>query len=324
VNRKRRGIALTLVNALAFFACLYTQNTSRANTQKTVLAFYYVWYDQTTWSKTPDVPAIKYTSTDKNAIARHVEWAQGAGINGFVVSWYGNDTKQQTQPNFLALLDIAAARGFKAAIHFETRSPFMQTRAKIVEGLRYAVNTLANHPGYLRHNGKPVIFFWQNDRFSPSEWSLIRKQIDPNRNTLWIAEGVTTTWLSEFDGLHMYNVAWSRDFYKSAMKFATPTKQLGKIWIATAMPGWDDRKVKGRAGTYVKNRRDGQMFRESFIGAAASQPDLLVITSFNEWMEGSHIEPSVSFGDIYLNLTRELIAQYRAGALPVPTATPAK
>jgi hypothetical protein len=41
-------------------------------------------------------------------------------------------------------------------------------------------------------------------------------------------------------------------------------------------------------------------------------------------MEGSHIEPSVSFGDFYLNLTRELIAQYRAGALPVPTATPVK
>ena len=35
------------------------------------------------------------------------------------------------------------------------------------------------------------------------------------------------------------------------------------------------------------------------------QPFLLV-TSFNEWHEGTEVEPSTEFGDAYLRLTREL------------------
>jgi hypothetical protein len=33
-------------------------------------------------------------------------------------------------------------------------------------------------------------------------------------------------------------------------------------------------------------------------------PDLVVITSFNEFHENTHIEPSVEFGDTFLRSTR--------------------
>jgi hypothetical protein len=197
----------------------------------------------------------------------------------------------------------------------------MTTRAKLLEGLRYAVTTLAAHPAYFRFNGEPVIFFWRNDFIAPGEWPAIRAKTDPNRSTLWIAEGVSTGWLNEFDGLHLYNVAWSRDFFQAQNKFAVPTRKAGRLWVGTAMPGWNDTKVKGRAGTYAKDRGAGQFYRDSFMGAAATFPDILIITSFNEWMEGSHIEPSTSFGNFYLDLTRELIARYRSNTL-LPTATP--
>jgi Glycosyl hydrolase family 99 len=326
---QRRTITLLSLLALCLSSIALPAQPATAQPYRPVYAFYYIWYDLTTWQIAPDVPVTPYMSTDPEASARHIGQAQSVGIDAFIASWYGPEGGQynQTQANFLMLLDQAAQRNFKAAIDFETASPFMKTRAKVIEGLKYAVNTLAQHPGYLRHNGKPILFFWRNDRFSPSDWVAIRNQVDPNRTTIWMAEGVTAAWLGPFDGLHLYNVAWSRDFGQTAARFSKATRDRQKIWAATVKPGWNDTKVKGRPGTYIKDRENGAFYRRSFVGAAASNPDMLLITSFNEWMEGTHIEPSTTFGDAYLNLSRDLIAQYRAGTLlptptPLPTAVP--
>ena len=44
----------------------------------------------------------------------------------------------------------------------------------------------------------------------------------------------------------------------------------------------------------------------------ASNPDWLLITSFNEWVEGTYIEPGILYGDHYLQMTRELIAAFKS------------
>jgi hypothetical protein len=312
---KRIGLVILL---LALQNSLMSAARTTAQSNRLVLAFYYTWYSSDLWSsgKTSDIAAQAYNSTDPAAITRHVDQARGAGIDGFVASWYGPDggANNQTQSNFLQLLDIAAARGFSAAVDFETHSPFFNDAGAVVNALRYAINTLGAHPAYMRYGGKPVIFFWANNRFTPDEWANIRAQADPNRSAIWIAEGVTTQWLSVFDGLHLYNVAWSTDFAATAARFGKASRDLGKLWVGTAMPGWDDTRVPGRTGAYAKDRAGGQFYRNSFNGAASSNPDMLIITSFNEWMEGSQIEPSTSYGNLYLDLTRELSAAYKQSA----------
>lgn len=52
------------------------------------LAFYYRWFDETSWSfeKLSDLPAQPYASRDRSAMGRHIEQAQRAGIDAFVVS----------------------------------------------------------------------------------------------------------------------------------------------------------------------------------------------------------------------------------------------
>jgi hypothetical protein len=48
----------------------------------------------------------------------------------------------------------------------------------------------------------------------------------------------------------------------------------------------------------------------------------------NEWLEGTQVETSAGYGDVYLNLTTELVAVYRQGApaalgqAPTAPATP--
>ena len=99
--------------------CFLPSATARAARPPLVLAFYYDWYDANTWKpdKVPDMPATPYNSNDPGAIARQIQQARGAGIDAFVVSWWG--AGNPTDSNFKIMLDQARAANFQVAVDFD-------------------------------------------------------------------------------------------------------------------------------------------------------------------------------------------------------------
>lgn len=295
-----------------------------------VVAFYYAWYGLDQWKpgKVPDIPAVPYASKDRNTIGRHVEQAQRAGIDAFAVAWYGpRGPNNQTEANFRAMLDVAGQRGFQATVDFETRSPFFHNQADVVTALRHLIDNHAAHPAFLRYRGKPLIFFWAVGEVftgqgqSPIDaWAHIRQQVDPGHNTVWIADGADIQFLRVFDGHHLYNITWKPpvNVNTTLSKWADNVRSYNashaanKLWVATVMPGYNDLCIEGRPGRFSHGRRNGAYYRETWQAAINSAPDLVVITSFNEWLEGTQIEPSVTYGDLYLQLTSELSAAFKS------------
>ncbi len=299
------------------------------NFPRPVLAFYYPWYSTSTWCTCTmsDQPTIKYNSSDEATIERQVGAAAHAGITGFISSWWGQG--DQTDKNlakvlaYSAVLEKTTKLQFASTIYFESDAPGLQGQSTIVRQLRYVVSTYASSRYFFHWQGKPVLFFWDplgNGR-TLSEWASIRQQVDPHNAMIWSAEGVNLNLLSVFDGIHLFSAAYwgiqHNDIAAVDQGFRTEINAYNsahhtqKIWAAGVLPGYNDTKVPGRKGTYIVPRNNGATYGMSWNGATASAPDWITITSYNEWFEGSMLEPSVSYGNLYLNLTNQYAWKWR-------------
>jgi hypothetical protein len=83
--------------------------------------------------------------------------------------------------------------------------------------------------------------------------------------------------------------------------------------VASVGPGFDEREIPGR-GNAVRDREDGQWYRDNFNKAIASGKRLLVIETWNEIHEASGISETVEYGRTYLDLTRQLVQQFKQDA----------
>ncbi len=309
----RIALIVTLVSLLGI--TLRTEDVLAQSGPAPVLTYYYSWWAPPTVGpgKSPDWPVVPYDSWDPAVIRTHVAQAASAGIDGLVVAWYGpQELNNQTETNFRMILDQAQVNGIKALLSVDLGSAaWFKSTQEIIDGLTYALNVHAQHPAYFRYNGKPVLFFWFQGRYSLSDWAAIRQQVDPNHDSIWIAEGAALDAMPTFDGLHMYTISWADNVGGTLAQWGNSTRAKGGIWVATAMPGWDNTYTQ-QSEKYVRDRENGGFYRDTFAGAVASSPNMIVITSWNEWWEGTQIEPSNNYGDFYLNLTRQLISEYKS------------
>lgn len=287
-----------------------------AEREHPILAIYYPWYDP--WSfgaRTAFQPALEgYQSDDPAVIERHVAQARSAGIDGFVVAWDGAGGR--TDRNFRKLLDLGARHDLRATIYFETHNFTPGGPASVAEQLRAFYAASLDHPNLVRYQGRPAIFFWATRLLPLASWASIRAQVDPEHRAVWIAEGDLFGQLADdtFDGIHPYSIAWSAAPARTLAAYAARVRAYpGKLWVPTAMPGYDDTRLP-RPDAFARDRAGGAYLAESFRGAVASGPDwAILVTSFNEWLEGHQIEPAREYGTFYLDLLAQLVAEYRTG-----------
>ena len=92
-----------------------------------------------------------------------------------------------------------------------------------------------------------------------------------------------------------------------------------RYWVAPVMPGC------GLCGNVqcprdaLAERLDGQVYRSQWAAAVASDPDWVLLRSFNEWTCCTQIEPGLTYGTLYLDITRQTPEGAGYSVLPTPT-----
>jgi len=309
---------------------------------KLVLAFYYPWYGNPSykdgsgrWSHWSGVeerakrigssthyPVLgPYDSHSPSVIDRHCQWAKQAGVDAFIASWWGHGSfSARALPK---LLDVCAKRGLAATIYYE-KVPGSRTVAATAKDIVALLERHAVHPGWLRVGGKPVLFIYGRaiGQLGVDRWAEVIEQVNSRfrGGALFIGDRPRPEAARVFDGIHTYNLAGAlrdkdldtvadlvRKRYRNWVQLAA---KRHRICALTVIPGYDDTKIR-HPGLKVP-RRDGQLYRLLWQEAIAAKPHWVLITSWNEWHEGSEIEPSLQYGEQYLKLTAEFSAKFKA------------
>jgi len=287
-----------------------------------VLAFYYPWYGspegptgrwnhwnpENSFASTNVPKAGYYDSKSEKTIRRHIRQAKQNGIDGFIVSWWGPYSFSDQALN--KFMEISEEMDFQFSIYFEEAS----SKRDVVRQLTYVFDNYTGSESFLRMGDRPVIFCYGRvtHQYDPSVWQEVFSQLEGRGYSgFYVGDGLSSDILTTFDGIHTYNPASTpldklTDEYDSA-SFKASTK--GKLFAATVVPGYDDTVIRDPG--MVKERNGGDLYRQFWEVARDSQTDWILITSFNEWHEGTEIEPSEEYGEKYLELTRKLAESWK-------------
>jgi hypothetical protein len=317
--------ALLAASLLALRPASATPAAPAASTPVPLLAYYYIWFDTRSWDRAKDdYPELgRYSSDDPAVMARHVELARQAGIDGFIVSWKSTPTLNRRLEQ---LSRIASANELKLGLIYEGLDfhrnplPVEQVRRDLAE----AADRYTRAPAFGIFD-RPLVIWSGTWRFSRAD---VARVVQPVRDRLLILsseknpEGVRRL-AGLVDGDAYY---WS-----SADPLRTPGYReklaamertvhgQGGRWIAPAAPGFDARKLGGRR---VVERRDGATLVESLGAAMTSSPDAIGLISWNEFSESSHVEPSRRYGRRYLDVLGSVARPPSPEAAPQTTAAP--
>ena len=346
-NLVRMTKVLVYCCALALLGVSGTANADggRAplNPGKKVLAFYYTWYltpeasgKWEHWNEgkhnpdkilengfrdigTTDHPVGgTYDSSEPALIRRHLELAQYCGIDALIATWWGPNNYIDTGLGKV-LDEIEKTNSpVRVCAYYEIVSE--PTVQGVMKDIEYAVSKYGVRPGYFKVDGRPVIFVTglTLKQLGLEGWQEVTR-IARDRKIVLLPDKSSEKWVSAFDGMHLYNPydgpIVDRDLRQDYVKHVELARRLGIIATATVAPGCNDSNI-GRPQDTVVGRRDGNLYREMWEGAIQSKPDWILITSFNEWHEGTEIEPSIEYGKKYIEMTKEYATTFKSSQQP--------
>jgi len=251
--------------------------------------FYYPWYSTPVrdgrWAhwyveregasvlSTPYFPSRGlYSSSNAKIVAGHMREIAAAGITTVVVSWWGAGSPEDDR---LSLVTHAAQlHGLELAIHLEPYHARTPARA-------------AADIARLSLTGVSDFYVYDADRAPAAEWAEALSELEGVRifgHTTLVGRAKA----SGFDGLYTYDVVtWTGSTFR---RICTQAHLAGLLCAPSVGPGYDARFAT--SDRVVRPRLHGEQYDRMWRTALRANADLVTITSYNEWQEGTQIEPA--------------------------------
>ncbi len=257
-----------------------------------VSIFYYPWYGTTArdggfwhWGQLGHVPPDDiassfyparglYSSSSPQVVGAQMAEIAAAGVGEVVVSWWGQGSVEDGRLPLVAA--AARARGLAVAVHLE---PYA---GRTVESTRADI-------AYLERLGIQTFYVYRPEDVPAEAWAPMLGRL--SGVTVFAQTGLVGYALKGgFAGLYTYDLV---TFGASSFaRICAEARASGILCAPSVGPGYDARR--GSGDPRVKPRNRGGTYDSMWRAAIAARADRVTITSYNEWHEGTQIEPASS------------------------------
>ena len=256
-----------------------------------------------------------YDGRDEDVLRYHFLTARQAGIEGFVADWYGPEN--YTEEVFQRMVAVAEEMEMKVAICLEEKAFFpnyanvsnrIEAVAEAQRQIQYVLDTHTTSEAYLRFNDRPALFMFVNHGeglmgkhvLTPEELQSVLSSFDPPIAFL------RTHADAEYKDTGTGFFAWCGDvdYRKKFYAFAgdLTEQENNPVIVGSVSPGFDDTGVWGWGGQpRVLERRGTDEFADTWANVEGQSLDAIQIVTWNDFEEGSTIEPAAEYGFSYLD-----------------------
>jgi hypothetical protein len=266
-----------------------------------------------------------YDSRDPRVLEYQAALMRLSGIDGVIFDWYGNvdalDYKLVNEST-LAMIEVLKKAGLKFAICYEDQSVGKMVEAKVLpkDGALEAGKAVFawmqknwfSDAAYVKRDGRPVVFCFGPQYFMDKlQWNEILGEASPRP---WFV-GLD----NHGEGFSDASYPWM-PMYASESGVLSPSrlvsylnafydKQSKKPFLAaTAFPGfWDIYQKAGSGASYgFLDYSKGEVFKLTLDAAMMAHPDILQIATWNDYGEGTVVEPTIEHGYAELESLQDL------------------
>lgn len=278
-----------------------------------------------------------YDSLDPAVLEYHVLLMKLAGIDGVIVDWYGQDNYYDYGINnqrTLALLNYIRKAGLKFSLCYEDATIQAEINGGSMHGVNTATNPIAHaqqtmlyaqadyftDPGFLRLNGAPVLLNFGPQYFhASSDWTSIFSVLNTTNQPAFFTEDnrLPPVGAGAFDWPPMSLSGGGTLTANQLQTYLTGFEQKAnsQAWpdfVSSAFPRFHDFYAQAGVGSSYGYLDDanGNTLTNTLTRAITNNSAIIQIVTWNDFGEGTVVEPTVEYGYRDLSIIQDLRRQY--------------
>lgn len=284
------------------------------------------WNDNKKYGAVNQKPLLGYYSSDSGEIIRkHLSMLENIGVDYIAANIHIDEKGINVyQRNVIErILDIIEEDSLNIKLCLQI-CPYSTSNDKYITDIKKLLDDFINRKGYLWYGNKPLVFmFWTGSL--DGDYNTIEDLKIVFKNCVLIASSLRIyNRLDEelktfnlFDGWSLFSpleIA-SEDNREKLIDDVYLQYEAGKekIKVYTCSPGYDDRILEdpNRDGNRQRfiDRKQGKLFEKylSKILNLDPKPNIIKISTFNEYHENTNIEPTLEYKTLYMDILEKYI-----------------